>query len=245
MKGRIDVYDRPKAAFADLVAHTESYLDLYGPDSAKGIGDLGDDWVTSHRVMLGLVRPSTVPITLLDFGCGLSILYEVLLAEGPEDVIYSGLDVSERYIAESRKRFPGNRYYLVDVLAQDISALPEFDYVIMNGIFQYRGNRSNEEMTNYVHALIETMWAKTQVGLAFNVVTKQVDWEREDLFHAPVDPLLMFLARRVSRHIVVRHDYGLYEYTVYVYREPSDPDRLGAKPLIEPEDAAQLLDKPD
>ena len=43
---------------------------------------------------------------------------------------------------------------------------------------------------------------------------------REDLFHLPMDILASFLAHEISRHFVIRHDYGLYEYTAYVYREP-------------------------
>jgi hypothetical protein len=27
-----------------------------------------------------------------------------------------------------------------------------------------------------------------------------------------------FVAERLSRDFVIRHDYGLYEYTTYVYR---------------------------
>jgi hypothetical protein len=38
----------------------------------------------------------------------------------------------------------------------------------------------------------------------------------------------------VSRHITIRHDYGLYEFTTYVYRDPSDPDMVHAKPLLRP-----------
>jgi hypothetical protein len=48
-----------------------------------------------------------------------------------------------------------------------------------------------------------------------------VDWERDDLFHLPMDILADFLSREVSRHFAIRADYGLYEYTVHVYREPT------------------------
>lgn len=50
-------------------------------------------------------------------------------------------------------------------------------------------------------------------------MSKQVDWERDDLFHVAFDSLAVFLASEVSRHFLIRHYYELYEYTVYVYRE--------------------------
>jgi hypothetical protein len=49
-----------------------------------------------------------------------------------------------------------------------------------------------------------------------------------------VDDLLTFLSQEVSRHVVIRHDYGLYEYTAYVYRDPSDESQLQAKRLVTP-----------
>jgi hypothetical protein len=49
------------------------------------------------------------------------------------------------------------------------------------------------------------------------VMSKHVDWERDDLFHLPFDALGSFLREEVSRHFVIRHDYGLYEYTTYIY----------------------------
>jgi hypothetical protein len=122
----------------------------------------------------------------------------------------------------------------MDVLAGDVRELPTFDYVVMNGLVHSRGNRTDAEMTSYLHELVTTMFTRARIGLAFNVMTKQVDWEREDLFHVPIDPLVTFLSREVTRHIVIRHDYGLWEYTVYAYRETADPDRSDAPGLVRP-----------
>ena len=50
-------------------------------------------------------------------------------------------------------------------------------------------------------------------------MSKNVDWERDDLFHWGLDELTAFLTKDISRRFVLRNDYGLYEYTVYVYRD--------------------------
>jgi hypothetical protein len=60
-----------------------------------------------------------------------------------------------------------------------------------------------------------------RVGLAFNAMSAHVDWTRDDLFHWPYDELFAFLRARVTRHAAIRADYGLFEYTAYLYREPS------------------------
>jgi len=77
---------------------------------------------------------------------------------------------------------------------------------------------SLEEMDSYFRTLVRRVFRHVRIGMAFNVMSKQVEWEREDLFHLPFDELADFLTAEVSRHFVIRHDYGLYEYTTYVYR---------------------------
>jgi hypothetical protein len=76
-------------------------------------------------------------------------------------------------------------------------------------------------MRGYFEALIRVVFGRTKIGIAFNVMSKQVDWERDDLFHLSFDQVATFLSREVSRHFEFRHDYGLYEYTTYVYRTPA------------------------
>jgi hypothetical protein len=66
--------------------------------------------------------------------------------------------------------------------------------------------------------MLRAVWPSAKRGLAFNVMSKQVDWEREDLFHLPLSLLAEFLCAEVTRDFVVRNDYGLYEYTVYLRR---------------------------
>ena len=60
--------------------------------------------------------------------------------------------------------------------------------------------------------------AITSKGVAFNVMSKAVDWEREDLFHLPADLLIDFLTKKLTRNFIIRNDYGLYEYTTYIYK---------------------------
>jgi SAM-dependent methyltransferase len=210
-----------KKPYGQIVRLAERFLDAHG-DSYLGVG-----WTKSqkdadarYRVMLDvLAEERGQTVTLLDFGCGASHLYEYLQARQRADVEYSGLDISSRFLALSRGKFPHVTYYDVDVFDDD-SGLPTFDYVIMNGVFTVKCDMPFEVMLDYFQQLVRRVFAKTRKGLAFNVMSKLVDWERDDLFHVPFDVLASFLARDVSRHFLIRHDYGLYEYTAYVYRDP-------------------------
>ena len=207
-----------KKNYLRIVAHYESCLTKYG-DSHLGV-----DWPnkgdaeTRYKVMLDVIQDDTPSKkSLLDFGCGASHLYEYIQKNQIRDLEYSGLDLSEKFISLSRQKFPLNVYYYFDIL-NDSAALPEFDYVIMNGVFTEKISLSFDEMFRYFQNVILAIFSKTRVGIAFNVMSKHVDWERKDLFHLPFEMLAEFLTRKVSKKFIIRNDYGLYEYTTYVYR---------------------------
>ena len=204
--------------YLSIVEHYEACLERHG-DTHLGVDwPNAEDAETRYRVMLDVIRrPASDPVRLLDFGCGTSHFYEYLQREGIRDIEYSGLDISERFVDLSRVKFPDVEYYCADILDDDVE-LPRFDYVVMNGVFTERIDLTFDEMLAYFKRVVRRVFARVDDGLAFNVMSKQVDWERDDLFHLPLDLLSEFLTREISRNFVVRHDYGLYEYTVYVYR---------------------------
>lgn len=201
--------DAAEGWFAD---HGDNYL---GAGWTKSQGDAD----TRHRVMLEVVDPTLAgPVELLDLGCGTSQLYEYMLRHGLERrILYSGLDLSPILLAHSREKFPDNAYYEIDLL-EGPGVLPTFDYVVISGIFTFKDGLSHEQMLELWRALVERAFAQARRGLAFNVMSKQVEWERDDLFHLPFDVLASFLVERLSRNFVILHHYGLYEYTAYVYR---------------------------
>jgi SAM-dependent methyltransferase len=219
----------------EVIRATESYFDQHQDGGTEAVGWSRECADTHYRVMLDLLKPSATPVTLLDFGCGLSHLYEYILRRQLTGIQYSGLDLSERFLAGSRQKFPAIPYYQVNVLDPASPPLPAFDYVVANGIFTYMGCVSYEEKFAYLKAVVRRLFDMATIGIAFDVMSKQVEWERDDLFHLPLDSLATFLSRELSRHFVIRHDYGLYEYTAYVYKEPTAPEQARAKRrLFEP-----------
>ena len=204
--------------YLSIVSHYENCLAQYGDNHLGVDWPKKDDAETRYRIMLEVIKPfADHNVSLLDFGCGASHLYEYILKRNIRGIVYSGLDLSEKFIQLSKNKFPENIYYCLDILAED-SQLPSFDYVVMNGVFTEKRELSFDEMFAYFKQLLKVAFNQTHTGLAFNVMSKQVGWEREDLFHLPFDTLADFLIRELSRNFVIRNDYGLYEYTTYVYK---------------------------
>jgi 2-polyprenyl-3-methyl-5-hydroxy-6-metoxy-1,4-benzoquinol methylase len=204
--------------YLDIISHMEQhYLERYG-DSHLGVGwPKLEDVDTRYRVMLEIIKPFKENITLLDFGCGCSHLYEYILKNDITNINYYGLDISEKYIKICKQKYPQNNYYHLDIIDKP-DAIPMFDYIIMNGIFTLKYNLSFDEMFNYFKKMMLILFSKINKGIAFNVMAKAVDWERDDLFHLPMDLLADFLTKNLSRKFIIRNDYGLYEYTVYLYK---------------------------
>ena len=205
--------------YLSLVAHYEACLDAHG-DTHRGVDwPRREDAETRYRVMLDLIRPEArgQRVSLLDFGCGASHLNEYIVAHGLSQIEYAGLDASDKFVRLSRGKFPSNRYFCVDVLDGD-AALPTFDYIVLNGVFTEKLDLSFDEMFAYFRRLLTRVFAHATAGMAFNVMSKHVDWERNDLFHLPFDAAAAFVTKELSRQFVFRNDYGLYEYTTYVYR---------------------------
>jgi len=206
-----------------VVEASEGYFARHG-DSHLGVGwtKTQEEATRRYEMMLGVVdtpRPGDGPTTLLDLGCGLSHLYEHMQRTGRDWIDYSGCDLSDVFLERSRVKHPDVPYHQVDILKAP-EALPTFDYVVMNGLLTLRGEVAQDQMFDYAKAMVAAAFGKARRAIAFNVMSKQVEWERDDLFHVPFDDLATFLAQEVSRHFTIRHDYGLYEYTTYVFHEP-------------------------
>lgn len=211
--------NRARAPYLDIVSHYERCLERHG-DTHRGVDwPKAEDVPARYSVMLDLIpEPSRrEPVRLLDFGCGAAHLYEYIQARGLKNIEYSGLDLSSKFVELSRRKFPAQCFYDGDIL-QNLEIIPNFDYIVMNGVFTEKRDLSFEQMLNYFKQLVRAVWSKVDRGLAFNVMSKQVDWERDDLFHLPFDTLAAFLTSEITRKFVIRSDYGLYEYTTYTYR---------------------------
>ena len=206
--------------YQTIVSHYEQCLAKHG-DCHRGV-----DWPnqadadTRYQVMLQLI-PAGETCSLLDFGCGTAHLYSFLRQRQDcyPGIEYAGLDMSAQFIRICRNKYPQLQFWQADIL-READLLPEFDYIVMNGVFTEKLTLSFAEMESFFQRMLRAVYAKARKGIAFNVMSKAVDWERDDLFHLSTDRLINFLAPNLSRHFVIRNDYGLYEYTTYVYRAP-------------------------
>jgi SAM-dependent methyltransferase len=164
-------------------------------------------------------RPS-----LLDLGCGPGLLLDYMAASGRQVMLdYRGVDISESMISAAKARWPGHAFEVRDIVA---NPLPDasVDVAILNGVLTERRGIARERMVDMARELATAAFKAVRHGIAFNAMSRHVDWEREDLFHWGFDEVAAFLKRDVTRHVRFRADYGLYEFTAFAWHHPLRPE---------------------
>ena len=210
--------------YKEIINHYEKCFKKFG-DTARGVDWTKEEQVDiRYQVMLEITNfyeksyNINKNISILDFGCGLSQFYEYINKNDLNHVEYTGLEISKIFFEESKKKYPNNLYIFGDILKNGNLLNKTYDYIILNGVFTEKRDLSYDYMFNYLEKMIVSIFKSCTKGMAFNLMSKQVDWEVETLFHVPIDDIANLLTKKITRNFIVRNDYGLYEYTVYVYK---------------------------
>ena len=199
--------------------HIKSYFDKR--IQQHGASPRGSDWnsedsqTTRFDQLLKVVEVQ--PCSLLDYGCGYGALADYLTTKNI-DVDYYGYDILESAIETAHqvhKDKPRRTFF------SDKSQLPLSDYTVASGIFNFRGEQSFDEWTEYVLSVLQEFNRLSRHGFSSNFLTKYSDAEktRSDLYYA--DPLFLFdhCKRNFSKNVALLHDYRLYDFTLLVRKD--------------------------
>lgn len=229
MNDTIPVTGQANVAAHNIQAFYESCLEKHGPNQN------GMDWGDSERliqrfhVMAGIFMPAAqaggTALKLIDVGAGAGLFYDYLNWYHPQAmrdarVDYQGIDISPKMVGAAQQRHPDVPFEARDLIAHPLAPLA-CDYAVLNGVFTVKENTSYADMLAFAQNLLVSVFASCSKGVAVNFMTKHVDWEKERLFHYPLDEAMAFFKKHLSRHVVLRHDYGLWEYTAYILRDPT------------------------
>ncbi|HXF90929.1 MAG TPA: class I SAM-dependent methyltransferase [Candidatus Nitrosotenuis sp.] len=205
--------------YANLIKHYEGCFNQHGP-TYKGV-----DWpnhhdsLKRHQVMASLWQDDPCsPLKILDLGCGYGAFLTYLLESNEKKrFAYTGIDLAHTMIDWAQKHHPSHQFWVQDILHYPL-AEQSFDYGIMNGVLLEKLGLTFNEMEQFAHHMILGLFKGCRRGIAFNLMNDHVDWHRPDFFHVPFDRIARFLTEHCSRHFRIHADYGLNEYTVFVYR---------------------------
>lgn len=168
--------------------------------------------------------PPEEPFSVLDVGCGLGELVGYLRRRG-DDCRYLGIDLLPEMVEEARRRHPGERFEIVDLLHQDPPGAP-FDFVLASGLLSVKVS----DHERYVHRLIERMLSLARCGVAFNVQSIRtasrnlVAQLQSEIWYA--DPIALYNAcRKLTPRIVLREDFLSTDFALFLYPGPGRSHR--------------------
>lgn len=156
--------------------------------------------------------------SLNDFGCGYAALVEYLERKNYHVSRYTGFDLSEALV-EKAKELYGDRPYCQFVFNQ--AELKPADYTVASGVFNIKLDAPNGKWLRYILATLDDLWAISQKGMSFNILTiySDADKMRPDLYYADPTFLFDYCKRNYARNVALLHDYGVYEFTILVRRD--------------------------
>jgi SAM-dependent methyltransferase len=156
--------------------------------------------------------------SVVDLGCGFGDYFR-FLQERDIAVDYTGVDINPELVEIARAKWPGARF---DVRDAQIDGLPECDFVVSTSAF----NLPLEHQDNYdfVADILRAAFAAARKGVAVDFLSTYVDYRSPHGFH--YSPERIFAAAKgITRRVMLRHDYPLFEFCVYLY-----PDFDGWRP---------------
>jgi trans-aconitate methyltransferase len=145
-----------------------------------------------------------------DVGCGFGDLLPYL-RERFGSVGYLGVDISEELLAVARTRHPDVRFLFADVLAESYGE--KADWYLLSGALNYK----LADNLRFTERMLERMLSLATKGVAANFLSTYVNYQHpRNYHHDPADVLR--IAKRLTPKVALRHDYPLWEFTIYLYK---------------------------
>ncbi len=147
-----------------------------------------------------------------DVGCGFGDLFGYL-GRRFAGIQYTGIDIVPSLVSEARCRYPTARFLQQDIL--DESFDERFDYLLLSGALSFRIS----DNLSYSHAVMSRMFALCNQGIGLNFLSTYVNFQRAHNYHHDPQQILAF-AKTLTQWVTLRHDYPLWEFTVFLYKQP-------------------------
>lgn len=202
-----------------LVKHYETSLEKYGA-TPRGMdwGDRSETLELRFNIMLQPIQP-TKTLTLLDVGCGAGLLLDYIYKQGYTGINYAGIDASKKMVDAAIKKHPEGTFFCRDICDSNLD-LPQYDYVVANGLFTVRSLSTIQDMDNFFEAAVNAMFKHCKRGIAFNIMSKYVDFEVDHLYYRLPGDIIEYCVKNLSRYVTIYHNYQLYEFFTFVYKKP-------------------------
>lgn len=198
-----------KTDFSNVLSYYNDRLSNSDCDSEKvGWGSVESQ---QERYSVLLEIGFTDGDSILDVGCGLGDLYG-FLAPKFSTINYKGVDINPNAISIAISKYPQVPFEITNILNKKNDAF-SYDYVVSSGALSVPIDNQLE----FVFLMLSRMYEFARKGIAVNFLSIYADRIEPGLYY--MDPSkLLDMCLRISRKVILRHDYFTHDLTVYIYR---------------------------
>jgi 2-polyprenyl-3-methyl-5-hydroxy-6-metoxy-1,4-benzoquinol methylase len=154
--------------------------------------------------------------SVLDVGAGRADLYDFISRIYQTEFKYKGIDYNPNILEVAKQKYPGVDVDAIDALSLDTN--PEYDWVLGSGLFNLA---DHEDMREYLVSVVDSMYNKAKVGVAFNLMTMAPDGvtpeELAQLVEYNPGDLFNFFVERYNK-VLCRTDYMLGDATFLIIK---------------------------
>lgn len=151
--------------------------------------------------------------SILDVGCGLGDFHGWLVDHNIK-ADYTGIDLTPALVEQARKSHPGLTFIQGSILDESVLVRRQFDFVFASGIFATYKVGAN----SWQEGAVARMWNLATEGVAFNTLSSWASDQDADEYYAEPGEVLN-ACRKLTRWVVLRHDYHPRDFTVYLLKE--------------------------
>jgi len=188
----------------------------YGPSPAGVLWKGRDGQQLRFEVLCNIMNdaPPASKITINDLGCGYGAFFDFLhaLPQMPE-FDYAGYDISSEMVAQAQGRIKDHRahFHVADCPGRTA------DYTFVSGTYNLHVDVDTGVWSEFIKESLSQLWARSDRGLAFNMLDKHHPNHLAGLYYADRDEFMEFCTR-FSADVTLIDDYPLDEWTIFIRR---------------------------
>lgn len=187
----------------------------YGINSIKSIGWTSGKQEIRFQELINYFKFKKY-FTLLDLGCGKGDLFNYLTDMRSINTFeYLGCDVNLNFIEYARKRFDNisscNFKHSQDDFPTNLEE-NSYDFCVASGLLS-----SSFVTKDYRDKLLVSLYKICSKAMAFNLLTKDVDYEEEKYFYSEISEIIR-LFEPISSKIIISKNKYLYEKTITIIK---------------------------
>ncbi|MGA2743340.1 MAG: class I SAM-dependent methyltransferase [Candidatus Sulfotelmatobacter sp.] len=205
----------------DYVQRYEKRLQEFGYSPATlGWGVNGRQEVRfSVLAELALRMPES---SVLDVGCGFCDLYDFLDKQGWQGR-YTGIDIVPGLLEVARQRHPDLDVRELDITDESVPlGEDEYDFVISSGALNAALPSGGNEL--HIEVALRSMFRRSRYAACVDFLSTYVDFQKPGAYHT--DPSwALAAAKRLTRRVLLRHDYMPYEFSLFLFRDDAISER--------------------